>query len=55
MLNCYSVPGGFGCPNNSFVCKNARCIPDKLACDSNNDCGDGSDEEEGCKGNFWTF
>ena len=47
-----SVAGGFGCPNNSFACKNGKCIPDKMTCDSNDNCGDGSDEEEGCKGNF---
>ena len=41
--------GGFGCPSNSFSCKNLKCIPKKAICDGKNDCGDGSDEQDDCK------
>ena len=41
-----------GCPRNYFSCKNKKCVRDKMKCDGKNDCGDNSDEEEGCKGNF---
>ena len=34
-----------GCPANSFICDNARCIPSIWKCDKINDCGDNSDED----------
>ena len=42
---------GFGCPNNSYVCKNRNCIADDLKCDGEDHCGDNSDETYGCIGN----
>ena len=33
------------CPDNSFICDNANCIPLLWECDGVNDCGDNSDEE----------
>ena len=39
---------GFGCPENSFTCNNKKCIPEPFKCDGKNDCGDNTDEEEGC-------
>ncbi|KZS05970.1 Notch 2 [Daphnia magna] len=32
------------CPKNSFLCSNGRCINGALRCDTQDDCGDGSDE-----------
>ena len=46
------VLGGFGCPNNSFICKNKKCLSEKMKCDGKDDCGDGSDEDDGCNGNI---
>ena len=37
------------CPANSFVCDNAVCIPSIWECDSVDDCGDNSDEDD-CSG-----
>ena len=43
---------GFGCPKEQFICKaTEKCIPSYLKCDGKDDCGDNSDEEEGCIGN----
>ena len=39
---------GFGCPSETFTCSNKKCIPEALKCDGKNDCGDNTDEEEGC-------
>ena len=33
------------CPDNSFVCENANCIPIFWECDGIDDCGDYSDED----------
>jgi len=33
------------CGPHEFQCKNNNCIPDHWRCDSQNDCGDNSDEE----------
>lgn len=33
------------CSHNEFRCKNGYCINETLVCDSENDCGDNSDEE----------
>ena len=41
----------FGCPTNHFLCKNSKCLAPLYKCDGKNDCGDNSDENEGCAGN----
>ena len=33
------------CPDDSFICDNANCIPLFWECDGMNDCGDNSDED----------
>ncbi|XP_042893587.1 sortilin-related receptor-like isoform X2 [Penaeus japonicus] len=33
------------CPHNFFTCNSGRCIPKQWVCDSDNDCGDNSDED----------
>lgn len=40
------------CPLNHFRCFNQRCVPNNLVCNGNNDCGDYTDESEGCFGNI---
>ncbi|KAK9679907.1 Low-density lipoprotein receptor repeat class B [Popillia japonica] len=37
------------CPPNQFKCQNDKCIPVVWLCDKDNDCGDNSDEFEGCE------
>jgi len=32
------------CSSNQFTCNNSRCIPLSYVCDTDNDCGDLSDE-----------
>jgi low-density lipoprotein receptor-related protein 1 (alpha-2-macroglobulin receptor) len=36
------------CPPNQFKCANDKCIPAVWVCDTDNDCGDGSDEQQDC-------
>ena len=40
------------CPDNSFVCHNANCIPSIWECDGVDDCGDSSDEDHCFRGNY---
>ena len=42
--------GGFGCPKYRFACKNGNCVDEDNKCDGINDCGDNTDEEDGCIG-----
>ncbi|XP_069812693.1 low-density lipoprotein receptor-related protein 1B-like, partial [Dendropsophus ebraccatus] len=35
------------CNSSSFICKNGKCVPEGVLCDTTDDCGDGSDER-GC-------
>ncbi|KAL3288606.1 hypothetical protein HHI36_003043 [Cryptolaemus montrouzieri] len=37
------------CPPNQFKCKNDKCIPAVWVCDTDNDCGDNSDETQSCE------
>ncbi|XP_021351873.1 prolow-density lipoprotein receptor-related protein 1-like isoform X3 [Mizuhopecten yessoensis] len=37
------------CEANQFQCSNKRCVPYVWRCDSDNDCGDGSDEPADCR------
>ena len=43
-----TIAGGFGCPDDEFTCNNKNCIGEMLKCDGQDDCGDNTDEEEGC-------
>ena len=31
-----------------YPCANGKCIPESFMCNGKNDCGDNSDEEQGC-------
>ena len=44
------ISGGFGCPNDRFTCRNGNCVDISRKCDNNDDCGDNSDEKDGCIG-----
>ena len=35
-----------GCLSDEFKCDNNKCVPEEYRCDTVNDCGDNSDEEE---------
>lgn len=37
------------CPPNQFKCANDKCIPAVWVCDTDNDCGDNSDEQQDCE------
>ena len=39
-----------GCTDHQFSCANGRCVPLSWTCDREDDCGDGSDERDQCKG-----
>lgn len=40
----------FTCVPGYFSCGNGRCIPNIWICDTDDDCGDGSDENVNCGG-----
>ena len=48
MILTFYVLDVVGCPN--FLCENGRCLPNEMKCDGKNDCGDNSDEDQGCFG-----
>ena len=41
-INCF--PNCVGCTSTQFQCGNGNCIPALWECDTDNDCGDNSDE-----------
>ena len=51
----YVSKGGYGCSKEQFTCQNKKCIEQYFRCDGNDDCGDGSDETDGCRGNIGSY
>ena len=43
------------CPLDHFQCLNQRCVPNSVVCNGENDCGDYTDESEGCSGKKYEF
>ena len=43
-LSCF--PSDNPCKSGEFRCPSGKCIPDKWRCDGENDCEDGSDEDQ---------
>ena len=41
------------CPEGKFRCRDMFCLPERLTCNGENDCGDNSDELKVC-GNYKT-
>ena len=41
---CISSVDPHGCEPNEFRCENKKCVLKTWRCDSDDDCGDGSDE-----------
>ncbi|GFR81704.1 low-density lipoprotein receptor-related protein 2 [Elysia marginata] len=41
---CAARVGSAGCPETQFTCRNGDCIKASWVCDTDNDCGDMSDE-----------
>ncbi|XP_046333625.2 neuropilin and tolloid-like protein 1 [Haliotis rufescens] len=41
------------CSGNRFVCDNFRCVSNTLTCNGFDDCGDNSDEIDGCSSITW--
>ena len=48
MKSDYVISVNVTCEATEFPCENGRCIPKSWKCDSENDCGDGSDEGDFC-------
>ena len=51
LINTLLILGGFSCPKEKFLCKNSKCLPSTFKCNGKDDCGDNSDEIDGCVGN----
>ena len=51
-INILSILGSFGCPKEKFLCNNTKCLPSTFKCNGQDDCGDNSDEIDGCVGNI---
>ncbi|XP_070184937.1 neuropilin and tolloid-like protein 1 [Littorina saxatilis] len=47
LTSVYSAGNG-SCRSNDFRCNNGLCISNQLVCNNYNDCGDDTDEVEGC-------
>ena len=45
---CVLIPLVAICGSTEFTCDNGNCVPYSYKCDGADDCGDNSDEEQGC-------
>ncbi|XP_071114337.1 low-density lipoprotein receptor-related protein 4-like [Haliotis cracherodii] len=48
LVTCVTTYVKGACSSSQWSCNNNRCIATALKCDGNDDCGDNSDEHEGC-------
>ena len=48
----FAVSASKNCTESEFQCRNGKCIRENRKCNSFNDCGDGSDEEEAMCGTY---
>ena len=51
----FMIVDGYDCPKEQFTCQNGKCIEPYFMCDGNDNCGDESDEIEGCLGTYDSF
>ncbi|KII65115.1 Basement membrane-specific heparan sulfate proteoglycan core protein [Thelohanellus kitauei] len=54
IVNFYLIKDNTRCIRGQFECENGHCVDDKLVCNKNDDCGDGSDEFD-CQGIDCTY
>lgn len=50
VIDFFLVFAGEVCASHQFECASGHCIPFTWTCDGEDDCGDGSDENQSCRG-----
>ncbi|XP_071087846.1 membrane frizzled-related protein-like [Haliotis cracherodii] len=48
LITSLNISDNGGCSRDRFLCDNSRCVSSDVTCNGFNDCGDNSDELDGC-------